>query len=178
MILPKSPGGSGATPAGALARTRYQNKKNSPAGGTKNPPRRFCPNRPRATPAGALARTRCQRQKSPDDSTRIARGLHPRVRSRAPTDKTKLPPLATRNPPRRFCPNRPAARGLHPQVRSRAPTVKTKIPQTIIPKSPWGLGASIGFINPGSLVDLLSSKSLAQQTTLRTTRNSWIGPKT
>ena len=38
--------------------------------------------------------------------------------------------------------------------------------------------SAIGFINPGSLMDLLSSKSSAQQTALRTTRNSWAGPKT
>ena len=32
---------------------------------------------------------------------------------------------------------------------------------------------SVRFINPGSLMDLLPSKSSAQQTKLRTTRNSW-----
>ena len=57
-----------------------------------------------------------------------ARGLHPRVRSRAPADETKLPPLATRKTPRQFCPNHPGAQGLHPRVRSRAPVIKIKIP--------------------------------------------------
>ena len=36
----------------------------------------------------------------------------------------------------------------------------------------------VGFINPGSLMDLLPSKNSAHQTTLRTTHNSWAGPKT
>ena len=35
----------------------------------------------------------------------------------------------------------------------------------------------VGFINPGSLMGLLPSKSLAQQTMLRTTHNSWDGLK-
>ena len=35
-----------------------------------------------------------------------------------------------------------------------------------------GSGAPIGFINSGSLMDLLPSKSSAQQTMLQTTRNS------
>ena len=35
----------------------------------------------------------------------------------------------------------------------------------------------VRFINPGSLMDLLASKRSAQQTTLRTMRNSWAGPK-
>ena len=38
--------------------------------------------------------------------------------------------------------------------------------------------SAVGFINPGSLMDLFPSKSLAQQAALRTTRNSWAGPKT
>ena len=36
----------------------------------------------------------------------------------------------------------------------------------------------VGFMNPGSLMDLLPSKRSAQQTTLRTTRNSWADPNT
>ena len=40
------------------------------------------------------------------------------------------------------------------------------------------LNICVGFINPGSLMDLLPGKSSPQQTTLRTTRNSWAGPKT
>ena len=65
-------------------------------------------------------------------------------------------------PPRRFCPNRPGAQGLHPLVRSRAPAVKTKIPQTILPESPRGSGAPVGFINPGSLTDRLPNNGSAQ----------------
>ena len=34
---------------------------------------------------------------------------------------------------------------------------------------------SVGFMNPGSFMDLFPSKSSAQQTTLRTMRNSWAG---
>ena len=36
----------------------------------------------------------------------------------------------------------------------------------------------VGFINPGSLMDQLPIKGSTQQTTLRTTRNSWAGPNT
>ena len=115
-ILSELPGGSGATPAGALARTCFQNKE----------------------------LPRCQDEK----------------------------------PPRRFYLNRPGARGLHRRGRSHAPVVKTKIPQMILPESPGGSGAPVGFINPGTLMDRLPSKGSAQQTTLRTTRSSWAGLKT
>ena len=36
----------------------------------------------------------------------------------------------------------------------------------------------VKFVNPGSLIDQLPNKSLAQQTTLRATRNSWAGQNT
>ena len=107
----------------------------------------------RATPAGALARTCRQNRKT------------------SPVDKL-------RSTPSRFGTNRPGARGLHPWVRSRAPAGKTKILHTILPESPGGSGAPVGFINPGSLMDRLPNKGSAQQTTLRATRNSWAGPNT
>ena len=68
-----------------------------------------------------------------------------------------------RTPPRRFCPNRPWARGLHPRVRSRAPAAKIKIPRTILPESPGGSGALVGFINPGSLRDRLPRQGSTQE---------------
>jgi len=37
---------------------------------------------------------------------------------------------------------------------------------------------SVGFINPGSLVDPLPNKGPAQQATLQTTHTSWAGPTT
>ena len=43
------------------------------------------------------------------------------------------------------------------------PLTKRKIPQTILLESPRGLGAPIGFINPGSLKDRLPRPSLAQK---------------
>ena len=43
---------------------------------------------------------------------------------------------------------------------SRAPAVKTKISQMILPESPGGSGAPVGFINPGSLVDPASPQRL------------------
>jgi len=102
-----------------------------------NPPRRFCPNR-----LGA-------------------RGLHPQVRLRAPTDETKASLAGNTKPPP---PNDSAriARGLHPRVLSRAPAVKIKIPQTILPESPEGPGDPVGFINPRSLMDRLPNKGSAQ----------------
>ena len=52
------------------------------------------------------------------------------------------------------------------------PAIKTKIPWTILPESPGGSGAPIGFINPGSLMDRLPSKGLAQQ--INTTNNTQL----
>ena len=66
------------------------------------------------------------------------------------------------NTPRRFCLNHPGAQGLHPWVRSCAPTIKIKIPQTILPESPGGSGAPVGFINPGSLGDRLPRQGSTQ----------------
>ena len=47
-------------------------------------------------------------------------------------------------------------------MRSRAPAVKTKISQTILPESPEGSEAPVGFINTGSLADRLPNKGSAQ----------------
>ena len=88
---------------------------------------------------------------------------------RAPTVKNKsLPAAKMKNP---LDDSTQIARGLHPLS-------KQKIPQTILPESPWASEAPVGFINSRSLMDLLPSKSSAQQMTLRTTRNSWAGPNT
>ena len=93
-----------------------------------------------------------------------ARGLHPRVRSLAPTDETETSPTdSIEKTPRRFYPNCPGAQGLHPWVRSRALASKTKIPRTILPESPGGSGAIVGFINPGSLGDRLPCPGSAQE---------------
>ena len=81
-----------------------------------------------------------------------------------PLTKQNFPRWQHENPPRQFYPNHVGARGLHPRVRSRAPTVKTKILQTILPESPRGSGAPVGFINPGSLGDRLPNKGSAQRT--------------
>ena len=45
-VLPEPTEGSGATLAGALARTRRHNRKISPANKYRKPPSQFCPNRP------------------------------------------------------------------------------------------------------------------------------------
>ena len=94
------------------------------------PPGRFCPNHPGA------------------------RGLHPWVRSCAPTDETKTSPAGnTKNP---LDDSARIARGLGGYTRGCAcahPPSRQKTPQTILPKSPGGLGAPVGFINPGSLAD-------------------------
>ena len=47
-------------------------------------------------------------------------------------------------------------------MRSRAPAIKAKIPQTILPESPGGSEAPVGFINPESLVDWFPNKGSAQ----------------
>ena len=67
--------------------------------------------------------------------------------------------------------------GCYTDKTKNSPTVKTKIPQTILSESPGGSGAPVGFINLGSLMDRLSNKGSAQQTMLRATHNSWVGPK-
>ena len=84
------------------------------------------------------------------------------VLARTHRQNRKLP-LMTQNTPRQFCPNHPRARGLHPRVRSRAPVDKTTIPRTILPESPRGAGAPVGFINPGSLGDRLPRQGSTQE---------------
>ena len=122
----------------------------------------------------------CTHSRPPNKTPQVIPPESPRGSGATPAgalaDKMKLPPLATQKTPRRFYPNCPGARGLHPQVRSRRPAVKTKIPQMILPESPRGSGAPVGFINLGSLMDRLPNKGSTQQTTLRETRNSWAGP--
>ena len=79
-----------------------------------------------------------------------------------------------RQHPQPVWPEPPRARGLHPQVRSRAPASKTKISWTILPESPEGSGAPVGFINSGSLGDRLPRQGSAQENGLSF---FWTGPK-
>ena len=85
----------------------------------------------------------------------------PGARAHPLSKNKKNSPAGNTKYPQTILSNRPGAQGLHPRVRSCAPAVKTKIPQTILPKLLGGLGAPVGFINSGSLMDLLPSKSLA-----------------
>ena len=45
-------------------------------------------------------------------------------------------------------------------MHSRALAIKAKIPEMILPESPEGSGAPVGFINLGSLTDRLPNKRL------------------
>jgi hypothetical protein len=102
-----------------------------------------------------------------------AQGLRPLVRSRAPAVETKKksPTSNTKNP-HTMLPESPGGSGATPAGTLARTRCQDKNPQTILPESPRGSGAPVGFINPWSLMDLLPSKSSAQQMMLRTTRDS------
>ena len=90
------------------------------------------------------------------------------IGSRAtPTGCAHVHPLASQKIPQAILPESPGGSGATPTGCARAhPLSNQKIPQTILPESTEGSGAPVGFINPGSLMGLLPSKSSAQQTTL------------
>ena len=108
---------SGATPAGALGRTRCRNKK-FPCWQHENRLERFYLNRPEA------------------------RGLHPRVRSRAPVVEKKISPVGNTKTPRTILPESPGDSGATPVAAlARTHCYNEKSPSRFYPNRPgaWGL---------------------------------------
>ena len=103
-----------------------QNKKHAHMPAETTPPRRFCPNRPGA------------------------RGLHPRVRSRAPTDTTEKPsPLTTQKTPQPVLPEPPGGSGATPAGALARTRRQDKNPPDDSAQIARGLGGSCRVHKPG-----------------------------